>query len=250
VQHATSSSRVQLCGSFVVELCGRRVDTSLPGRQGRLLFAYLVLSRPHPISRDVLIDALWPDAPPAGAAAALSVVISKTRAVIGADVLRGRTELSLALPEPAQIDVEKALAAVHVAESASARRDWKRAWPAALQARFIARRRFLPEAETPWAESWRRRLFDIHVRALECYGTACLELANAELPAGERAARELVEIAPLNETGHLLLIRALAARGNVAEALTAYERLRVLLREELGVNPGPAVQRLYSELLR
>jgi DNA-binding SARP family transcriptional activator len=241
---------VQLCGSFIVELSGRRVDTLLPGRQGRLLFAYLVLSRPHPISRDVLIDALWADSPPAGAGAALSVVVSKTRAAIGAEVLRGRTELALALPESAEVDVEKALAAVHVAESAIARRDWKRAWVAALQARFVARRRFLPEAETAWAESWRRRLHDIHVRALECYGTACLELANAELPAGERAARELVEIAPLNETGHLLLMRALAARGNAAEALTAYERLRLLLREELGVNPGPTVQRLYSELLR
>jgi DNA-binding SARP family transcriptional activator len=47
----------------------------------------------------------------------------------------------------------------------------------------------------------------------------------------------------------LLLMRTLAARGNVAEALTAYQRLRILLRDELGVDPGEAVQDAYLRLL-
>jgi DNA-binding SARP family transcriptional activator len=57
-------------------------------------------------------------------------------------------------------------------------------------------------------------------------------------------------VAPLRETGHLLLMRALAAAGNVAEALAAYERLRVVLREELGVDPCRAVQDAHTDLLR
>ena len=44
-------------------------------------------------------------------------------------------------------------------------------------------------------------------------------------------------------------MRALAASGNVAEALTAYERLRVLLRDELGVAPSETVQDAYLRLL-
>jgi DNA-binding SARP family transcriptional activator len=44
-------------------------------------------------------------------------------------------------------------------------------------------------------------------------------------------------------------MEALAAQGNTAEALLAYERLRVLLREELGVAPCPEVQALHSRLL-
>ena len=44
-------------------------------------------------------------------------------------------------------------------------------------------------------------------------------------------------------------MQVLAARGNVAEALAAYERLRVLLREELGANPGWAVQDAQTKLL-
>ena len=243
------SSRVQLCGAFAVELDGRRVDQALPGRQGRLLFAFLALSRPQRVTRDALVDALWADSPPAAAAAALNVVVSKVRAAVGPDVLRGRTELSLILPEPAHVDVETALSSLHAAESALARRDWRRAWTLALTAQFVARRRFLPESDAAWAESWRRRLAETYARGLECYAKACLELGGAELPGAERAARELLEVAPLRETAHLLLMRALAARGDVAEALAAYDHLRMLLREELGVDPCRAVQDTYADLL-
>jgi DNA-binding SARP family transcriptional activator len=243
------SARVQLCGTFAVELLGQRVDNLLPGRQGRLLFAYLVVSRLLPVSRNSLIDALWGDAPPADAAGALNALISKTRAVVGGDVLRGRTELILTLPEPAQVDVEVALSKLHVAESAVAIGDWRRAWSPSLSAVFVTRRTFLPEVEAPWADGWRRRLADVRVRAVECYAKACLGIGGSELPGAERAARELVEVAPFRESGHLLLMRALAASGNVAEALAAYERLRISLRDELGVDPSEAVQDAYVRLL-
>jgi hypothetical protein len=80
---AKESARVQLCGSFAVELSGRRIDNMLPGRQGRLLFAYLVLSRLWPVSRSTLMEALWGDDQPANAGGALNALISKTRAVVG-----------------------------------------------------------------------------------------------------------------------------------------------------------------------
>jgi DNA-binding SARP family transcriptional activator len=242
-------ARVQLCGTFAVELLGRRIDHMLPGRQGRLLFGYLALFRLQPVTRSALIDALWGDALPADAGGALNALISKTRAVVGGDVLRGRSELTLSLPEPAHVDVEVALSTLHAAESAVAVGAWRRAWSPALSALLVAQRPFLPEAEAPWAEVWRRRLFDVRLRALECHAKACLEIGGAELPGAERVARELVDLAPLRESGYLLLMRALAARGNVAEALAAYEGLRVLLREELGVDPSDAVQDAYLRLL-
>lgn len=243
------SARVQLCGMFVVELSGRRIDQLLPGRQGRLLFAYLTISRLQPVSRDTVIDALWGDSPPADASGALNALISKTRTVVGPDVLRGRTYLTLALPEPARVDVEMALSQLHSAESAIALGAWRRAWAPALSALFVARRTFLPEAEAWWAEAWRRRLADVRLRALESYAEVCLGLKGAELPGAQRAARELIEAAPFRESGHLLLMRALTASGNVAEALAAYERLRILLRDELGTDPSEAVQDAYVRLL-
>ena len=195
------------------------------------------------------MEGLWGDEPPTNPAATLNALISKIRSVVGPSVLRGRTQLSLALPEPAQVDVEVAIAMLHGAESAVAVRAWQRAWTHALSALFVARRTFLPEADAQWADAWRRRLAEVRIRALDSYAKACLELGGAELPGAERAARELLEVAPFRESAHLLLMRALAATGNAAEALVAYEQLRTMLREELGVDPSPAVQEAYARLL-
>jgi len=242
-------ARLQLCGTFIVELNGTRVTSAFPGRQTRVLVSYLVLARPNPVPRDTLIDVLWGDDPPVSAGGALSVLVSKVRAAAGAELINGRSQLAISLPEPTVVDVEVALSSVHTAESAIVTGDWRRAWSSGLGAVFIARRPFLPEATGPWAESWRRRLADVQVRALECYATACLELGGSELPGAERAARELLEVAPFRESGHLLLMRALSARGNRAEAIAVYERLRILLREELGVDPDQAMQQAYLRLL-
>jgi DNA-binding SARP family transcriptional activator len=69
------------------------------------------------------------------------------------------------------------------------------------------------------------------------------------LPQAADCARQLIELAPFRETGHLILMEALERSGNVAEALRAYDRLRVLLREELGTTPSPPVQSVYRRLL-
>lgn len=249
MQHVAAGARVQLCGAFAVELGGQEVGPDRLSRQARVLFGFLVLRRPHPVPRDALVDALWGHAPPPSAGAAVTVVVSKLRAAVGSAVVQGRGQLSAVLPEPAVVDVEQALAALHTAESAIATSDWRRAWFASLTAHFVTRRTLLPEARQPWVDEWRRRLADANVRAWECYIDACLSLGGAELPAAERAARELVATAPLRETGHLLLMRSLAARGNVGEARAAYERVRILLRDELGTSPGAAIADYHRKLL-
>ncbi len=242
-------TRIQLCGRFVLELDGRRIEAGLPSRQGRLLFAYLALHRDRPATRDELVDALWPYATPAAAPSALTVLVSKLRAALSPGILSGRTDLRLNLPPDARIDVEDCLAAIHEAQSAVALGDWKRAWGPALRAQFIARRPLLPEHDTPWLDQWRRRLDDIHDRALEAYAASCLGIAGTELPAAERAARRLLERSPMRETAYALLMNALAAQGNVAEAMHVYDRARITLDQELGITPGRAVQEAHARLL-
>ena len=242
-------TRIQLCGHFVLELDGRRVETRLPSRQGRLLFAYLALNRDRASTREELIDALWPYATPTAAPSALTVLVSKLRAAVGAEVVGGRAELRLNLVPDARIDVEDALAAVHEAQSAVALGDWKRAWGPALRAQFIARRRLLHEHDTPWLDQWRRRLDEVHDSALEAYATSCLGIGGTELPAAERAARQLLERSPLRETGYAVLMDALTAQGNVAEAMRTYERARSALDRELGITPGRAIQDAHARAL-
>jgi SARP family transcriptional regulator, regulator of embCAB operon len=241
---------VQLCGRFVVELQGRRVEQRFPSRQGRVLFAYLVLQRPRAVRRHELIEAIWGGDLRANHASALTVLLSKLRAAVGADVLVGRGSVRVALPPSARVDVEEALAALHRAESAVVQGEWARAWSAALCARYVTARPLLPDHDDlPWLDSWRQRLDDALDSALEAYAAACLGLGGTESAGAERAARRLVEHNPLRETGYRLLMQALAARGNVAEALHVYERARTVLRDELGIPPGPAIQEIHSALL-
>jgi pentatricopeptide repeat protein len=243
-------TRIQLCGLLVVELEGHRIERSLPSRQGRLLFAYLTLNRNRAVGRDELIEALWPDAMPASAPAALTVLLSKLRATVGPEALRGRGEVSLALPAAARVDVEEALAGVHTAESAVARGDWRRAWGPALRAQFVAGRRLLPQHEAPWIDDWRQRMDDVLDHALEAYAAACLGIGGAELAGAERAARRLVRNSPLRESGYRVLMDALAAQGNVGEAMRVYDHARRTLSEELGLAPGPAIQEAHARLLK
>jgi DNA-binding SARP family transcriptional activator len=163
--------------------------------------------------------------------------------------VQGRGELQLVLPLDARIDVERAVTTVHEAESACAQRDWPRAWSAALSAQLVAQRRLLGECEAPWIDEWRATIDDVLARSLECYGTACLSLGGTEVAGAERAARQLVRVAPLRESGTALLMRALEERGNVAEALLAYEALRQRLRDELGLAPAGSLQDAYRRLL-
>ena len=240
---------IQLCGRFAVDLDGERIETKLPGRQGRLLFAYLVLNRHRVVSRSELVDAVWPGELPRDPSDALAALLSKLRTVLGNQRVQGRGEVQLVLSAGTRIDVERALTTVHEAESACALRDWTRAWAAALSAQLVAKRRLLGEYEAPWIDEWRATLDDVLARSLECYGTACLGLGGTELAGAERAARQLVRAAPLRESGTGLLMRALEERGNVAEALLAYDSLRQRLRDELGLAPAPSLQAEYRRLL-
>ena len=240
---------VQLCGRYVVELDGERCEGRLPGRQGRLLFGYLVLNRDREMRRDELVEALWPRELPRDPLDALAALLSKLRAVIGEQYLPGRGEVQLLLPPHARVDVERAITELHGSESACALQDWPRAWGASLSAQLVARRTLLAGFEAPWIDKWRRRMEDTLMRALECYATACLGLAGTELAGAERAAREVIAAAPLRESGTAILMRVLEKQGNPAEALLAYESIRQRLRDELGATPGEALQTAYRRLL-
>ena len=119
--------RVQLCGALAIERDGQRLDGMLPGRQGRLLFTYLVVNRHRRVPRDEVAEALWREPDPAAVDARLNPLLSKLRRVLGADSLDGRSALRLCLPD-AWVDLEAAAEAIHRAESSVAQQDWTRAW--------------------------------------------------------------------------------------------------------------------------
>jgi SARP family transcriptional regulator, regulator of embCAB operon len=240
--------RIQICGALAVERDGQRLEGRLPGRQGRLLFTYLVVNRHRHISRDELAEALWREPDPAAIDTRLNPLLSKLRRVFGADAVDGRSTLRLCLRD-AWVDLEAAAEAIHRAESAVVQHDWPRAWGPALTALFVAERDFLPGEDAPWIDEIRHGLTELRLRALECYAAAGLGIGGTELAAAVRASRQLIRLAPLRESGHRYLMRALAAQGNLAEALGVYGQLSDCLRDELGVSPSPATRELYESLL-
>ena len=243
-------TRIQLCGRLSVEIDGVQLAERLRGKQVPLLLAYLVLNRERHVGRDELIGALWPSQPPVSQDAALRTLLSRLRSSLGSDTLTGRDELILALPEPVWIDVEAAASEMARALDWLERGDARRAWALAQVPLNIASRGLLPGAQAFWLEPARRELEEIHLLALEVIGRAGLMMGGTQLQSSERAARTLIESEPYRESGYVILMEALAARGNVAEAVRVFETLRTLLRDELGTSPSPEAIAAHDRLLR
>ncbi|HZE06784.1 MAG TPA: BTAD domain-containing putative transcriptional regulator, partial [Solirubrobacteraceae bacterium] len=232
-----------------MELDGVELARSLRGRQVPLLLAYLVLNRERLVGREELIGALWPEQAPRSQDAAMRTLLSRLRSALGGEVLAGRDELALELPEPAWVDVEAAASEVTRARQALEAGDPRAAWALAQVPLNIASRGLLPGTQAAWLEPRRRELADIRLRALEVIGQAGLHLGGTQLGSVERAARTLIDAEPYRESGYVLLMAALEAQGNVAEGLRVFEQLRSLLRDELGTAPSPEAMQAHERLL-
>jgi DNA-binding SARP family transcriptional activator len=221
----------------------------LRGRQVPLLLAYMVLCRERAMSRDELAEAMWPHSAPRSQDAALRTLLSRLRTALGSEAIVGRDEVALELPEPAWIDVEAAAAQVPRAQAALERGDARAAWALAQVPLNIAGRGLLPGVQASWVEPRRRELAELRLQALEVIGRAGLQLGGTQLGSVERAGRALIELEPFRESGYVLLMEALAAQRNIAEALRIFERLRALLRDDLGTAPSRWAIELHERLL-
>jgi len=108
----------------VARVGGRRVEQDLPGRQGRLLFAYLTVHRDRVASRDELAEALWPGELPSSPGLAISALLSKLRRLLPDGAVEGRSQIRLELGRHARVDIEAARDGIHRAEALIAVEDW------------------------------------------------------------------------------------------------------------------------------
>jgi len=245
--------RVFICGSLRIEFEGASVgEAALPGRLGRRLWTYLVLNRRRPVGRGELAEALWGEATPPAADASLNALVSRLRTVLlhGAGdrpAIRGSTGMyALALPDGAVIDRERAWTAINHVRAMHRQGDVRGAWAEAVIANEIAARGFLPGEDGEWVEAERRTLRDIELQALEAIGDAEIDQARPDEAA--RVARRLIASDALRESGYRLLMRALAASGNRAQAVSVMDECRAALATA-SVAPSPETERVFRQLL-
>ncbi|HEU4421459.1 MAG TPA: BTAD domain-containing putative transcriptional regulator [Pilimelia sp.] len=229
------------------------VALPLGTRKQQIALAVLILNAGRVVRVVDLVDELWPQAPPASAVANARSYAARLRRLFesvepGRDRLRREPGGYLLRLEPAELDLS-----VFAAHAAAGRDESRRGEPSLAVARFAAalacwRGRMLAGlGDGPILGPRRAAAEDERLAVTE-------DLAEARLASdqpGEAVAlmREHVRAQPLRERGHLLLMRALYAVGDVAGALSAYAECRAALKEQLGIEPGPPLQDLHRSML-
>ena len=239
---------VRLLGHLEVEVSGERVR--FEGVKQRRLFAMLALRAPKAVSADELVEALWGDEPPAGAAQALQKQISRLRRRLGdaGPLVRHRPPGYALDIDPRVIDSRRFEELLRRARVAVGRDDPERATVDLQMALALWRGEALADYRfDEFAQQEIARLEELRLEAIEERLAAELAAGGAEDLVGELQA--LVAEHPLRERLRGQLMVALYRAGRQAEALETMRSGRQLLVDELGIEPGPALRQLERMIL-
>ena len=220
------------------------------GARQKALLAVLLLHAGEPVSRERLIADLWGERPPDGAAKTVQAVVSRLRRALGADAWRLVSDAAgyRLRVEPGELDLERferlceegrrALAADRHQRAAARLRAALDEWrgPALADVAF-----------EPFAPAEVARLEDLRAAAIE-------DRIEADLAAGRGAElvgelERLVSAEPLRERLRAQLMLALYRAGRQGEALDAYREAARTLDAELGLRPGPELERLQRAIV-
>jgi predicted ATPase/DNA-binding SARP family transcriptional activator len=233
---------------------GRTIE--LGGRKQRSVFALLALSPNQVVSVDRLVDEVWGDDTPSKPLGTLQVYVHNLRKLLepvrptgsAPEVLITRRPGYILRCAPDKHDLTRFVSQVEAARAAaeqSAHGEVSRTLRAALA---LWRGDALADlAFEPWAQREITRLEELRAAALELLLDSELALGRHDRLVGE--LESLVRMFPLRERFSELLMLALYRCGRQASALEVYQRARLHLIEDLGIDPGPALQRLEQAVL-
>ena len=207
------------------------------------LFFYLLSKYPNPVRKDEVINYLWPGFTVERADGTLRVALYRLRRSVCPVITEGGW-LSLQLPEHSWYDV-------HVFDSwlQEAREARTRVQELDFYRRALALYKgdYLESWDAPWVVIERERLRREYIGALLALGNINVELG--DYTAAINYFRRVTEEEPYQEEAWRGLLKAYALNGNRAAAIESFHQLRLLLRDELGLDPAPETQVLYRRIL-
>jgi predicted ATPase/DNA-binding SARP family transcriptional activator len=222
---------------------------SLGAPKQRALLAQLLLRANEAVPVERLVDALWPEEPPASARHAVQVYVSRLRRALGPERIEARSRSYVLRADPEEIDLPRFRELVAEAREALAGDDAGGAAERLREALALWRGRALADLD---GEPGVNEL----VLELEEERFAAIELRlESELEAGRDAElvpelERLVSEHPAREQLHGSLMLALYRAGRQAQALQAYEGARQALLNELGIEPSPRLRELEAAIRR
>ncbi|MCA2225928.1 BTAD domain-containing putative transcriptional regulator [Nonomuraea aurantiaca] len=222
---------------------------ALKGPRHRAVLARLIVARRRVVPVSRLVEDLWID-PPAGAVGAVRTFVAALRRALeperppraAARLLVTEGPGYALRAEPDAVDAwrfEQAVAATLPPEGVLTRLEealnW---WRGPAYAEF---------ADEDWARAERSRLAELRLHAVERRAEARLTLGLAAEAVPDLDAH--VAEHPWREDAWRLLALALYRTGRQGDALAVLRRARTLLVEQLGVDPGPGLRRLETDIL-
>jgi DNA-binding SARP family transcriptional activator/tetratricopeptide (TPR) repeat protein len=232
-----------LLGPFEVTEDGRRIE--LTAGRLRSMLAALAIAAGRPVTVGRLAAAMWDADPPEDVRRTVRTYVTRLRAAVGAELIGTEPQGYALRVEPGQVD---ALMFLRLTDQVQRLQDRAQQRAALCEALGLWRGSPFEGVSSRWlAQTSAPQLVERYLAAVE--RRMDLDIGEQRLAGLVAELTELIARFPLRESLWVRLLVVLEHGGRPAEALSRYEQVRVRLAEELGADPGPQLQRVYSDLL-
>ena len=230
-------------------------ELNLGSPQQRAVLAVLLLARGRHVSLDMLIDALWGEEPPRAATSTVRTYVSRLRRCLDGgspaedhEVIKRIGDGYILPRESAPVDLDAFEQLTQAARAARATHDALRAVVLFREALALWHGFALAGVPGPYVDSQRVRLAELRAAAQE--DGLATDIDSGGHLAAIPQLRELLVLYPLREKLRELLMLALYRSGRQADALEVFDGSRRLLRNELGIDPGPSLRDMQRRILQ
>lgn len=212
----------------------------------RYLFVYLLSRGGQSVPEDRLAQIFWPGSPARKAHRALVSSVHRARKALGEAELLVRYDRSYGIDRECDywLDSEELTEAYQVGTRHFYQKNMDKALAQFERVLNLYQGPYLPDCHDEWAVKIRESL---RLKAVDAAEKGAEILLQSNPARSEDWCRKAVAWEPTSEPGWATLIKALAHQSRRKEVEKAYEECARILRDELGLKPGAAVQDVYDE---